>query len=188
MKSVCIFCGSANGNSTEYIDIAKQTGRLLADSNITLIYGGGRVGLMGAVADAALEHGGKVVGVMPRSLVEQEIAHDRLTELHVVDSMHQRKTLMAQLADGFITLPGGCGTMEELFEQWTWAQLGIHNKPCSLLNVAGYFDPLIDMIQKMTTSGFLRREYLEMLVIDISPAGILKQFKEYQPPKKKWQQ
>ena len=134
MKSIGIFCGSSAGEHPLYLDTARLVGRTLAQQGLALVYGGGKVGLMGAVADAALEAGGVVIGVMPRGLVEREIAHRGLTELHVVEDMHERKTKMAALADGFIALPGGAGTLEEIFEQWTWAQLGIHEKPCAFLN------------------------------------------------------
>lgn len=188
MQAIGIFCGSSAGVLPAYAEMARETGRLLAKSGIALVYGGGHVGLMGAVADAALEAGGKVIGVMPRSLVEREIAHKRLSELHVVDSMHERKALMADLSDGFITLPGGAGTFEECFEQWTWAQLGIHDKPCGILNVSGYFDPLCAMIARMTEEGFMKPEYRDMLVIATDPQTILQQFAHYQPPRKKWQE
>ena len=140
MKSIGIFCGSSAGEHPLYLDTARLVGRTLAQQGLALVYGGGKVGLMGAVADAALEAGGVVIGVMPRGLVEREIAHRGLTELHVVEDMHERKTKMAALADGFIALPGGAGTLEEIFEQWTWAQLGIHEKPCAFLNIKGYYD------------------------------------------------
>ncbi|VTN77064.1 lysine decarboxylase family protein [Klebsiella pneumoniae] len=135
MKSIGIFCGSSAGEHPLYLETARLVGRTLAQQGLALVYGGGKVGLMGAVADAALEAGGVVIGVMPRGLVEREIAHRGLTELHVVEDMHERKTKMAALADGFIALPGGAGTLEEIFEQWTWAQLGIHEKPCAFLNI-----------------------------------------------------
>jgi uncharacterized protein (TIGR00730 family) len=162
-------------------------GRTLAARNIGLIYGGGCVGLMGALADAALIEGGAVIGVMPQSLVEREIQHTGLTELHTVATMHERKTKMAELADGFIALPGGAGTLEEIFEQWTWAQLGIHHKPCGFLNTNGYFDPLRMMIEKMSGEGFLRAEHAAMLVFNPEPAAILDAFGGYAPPLSKWQ-
>ena len=139
---ICVFCGSSFGNNEVYGNAAREMGRTLAAHKIGLIYGGGRVGLMGVLADAALNAGGAVIGVIPRSLVEREIQHTSLTELHTVATMHERKTRMAELADAFIALPGGAGTLEEIFEQWTWAQLGIHRKPCGFLNTNGFFDPL----------------------------------------------
>ena len=155
MKSLGVFCGSKSGADPAYLSAAHATGRMVAQIGLTLVYGGGKVGLMGAVADAALTEGGHVVGVMPRSLVEKEIAHAGLSTLHVVETMHERKLKMAELSDGFLALPGGAGTLEEIFEQWTWAQLGIHAKPCGLLNVRGYFDPLLRLIEHMTAEGFM---------------------------------
>jgi uncharacterized protein (TIGR00730 family) len=184
---ICVFCGSNSGNNELYANAAREMGRTLAVRRIDLIYGGGRVGLMGALADAALIAGGAVIGAMPRSLVEREIQHTSLTELHTVITMHQRKTKMAELADGFIALPGGAGTLEEIFEQWTWAQLGIHDKPCGFLNVNGYFDPLRKMIDQMASQGFLCPQYASMLVFDTEPDAILDAFRDYSPPGSKWQ-
>jgi len=184
---ICIFCGSNSGHNGIYEDAARAMGSTIAARGIDLIYGGGRVGLMGAVAYAALSAGGAVIGVMPRSLVDREIQHTRLTELHVVQSMHERKTKMADLADGFIALPGGAGTLEEIFEQWTWAQLGIHHKPCGFLNINGYFDPLRKMIERMAGEGFLRTEHASMLLFDTEPFAILDAFREYSAPLAKWQ-
>ena len=184
---ICVFCGSSFGNNEVYANAAREMGRTLAAHKIGLIYGGGRVGLMGALADAALNAGGAVIGVIPRSLVEREIQHTSLTELHTVATMHERKTKMAELADGFIALPGGAGTLEEIFEQWTWAQLGIHHKPCGFLNTNGYFNPLRKMIDQMTNEGFLRPEYASMLVFDTEPAAIIEAFRDYSHPAAKWQ-
>jgi len=188
MQSLCVFCGSSAGTRPVYAEAARAFGQAVAQGGITLVYGGGHVGLMGAVADAALAAGGTVIGVMPRHLVEREIAHTGLTRLDVVESMHERKARMAELADGFVALPGGAGTLEELFEQWTWAQLGTHAKPCGVLNVAGFYDALLAQARHMTEEGFMRREYLEMLVIGITPKEILQGFSGYIPPKKKWEQ
>src|SRR6201981_1402114 len=152
-----------------------------------LVYGGGKVGLMGAVADAAIAAGGDVGGVMPRALVEREIAHAGLSDLHVVETMHQRKTMMADLADAFVALPGGAGTLDEFFEQWTWAQLGVHRKPCGLLNVADYFGPLIAMMQRIVAEGFMGERYLDMLVIENEIEPMVKRFVNYTPPPQKWQ-
>jgi len=184
--SICVFCGSSSGLDRAYVDAALSTGGTLAREGIELVYGGGRVGLMGALADAALAEGGRVTGVMPRALVEREIAHRGLTTLHVVESMHERKTKMAELATGFIALPGGAGTIEEIFEQWTWSQLGIHSKPCAFLNVQGYFDPIRVMVERMAERGFLRSDHAEMLVFEPDIGPILTRFQNYRPPSAKW--
>jgi len=183
---ICVFCGSSFGKDEAYRRAAELTGKLLARRGIELIYGGGHVGLMGVIADAVLSEGGKVTGVIPRALSEREIAHDGLTTLVVVESMHERKAEMAKRADGFISLPGGAGTLEEAFEQWTWAQLGVHQKPSGFLNMEGYFDPLRVMIKKMVTEGFLKPEYADMLVFSDDPAQILSTFESYAPPSRKW--
>jgi uncharacterized protein (TIGR00730 family) len=156
LRSVCVFCGSAFGKRQAYRDAAAKTGRLLAQQKIRLVYGGGNVGLMGVVADACLAAGGEVTGVIPRSMLEREIAHLELTKLHVVESMHERKALMAELSDAFIALPGGFGTFDELFEILTWRQIRIHSKPVGLLNVEGYFDPLLALADHAVEEGFLR--------------------------------
>ena len=155
MKSVCVFCGSSTGDDPAYAAAARLLGRTLADAGITLVYGGGHVGLMGVLADAALERGGEVVGVMPKALIDREIGHTNLTKLHVVSSMHERKALMSKLSEGFVALPGGNGTLEEFFEVLTWAQLGEHEKPCGLLNVSGYYDPLLKVFDQMVENEFL---------------------------------
>src|SRR3954463_11376773 len=154
MKSLAVFCGSSPGTRPAYTELAVRTGELIARRGLTLVYGGGRVGLMGAVADAALAAGGKVVGVMPADLVKQEIGPTGLTELRIVNSMHERKWAMAELSDGFLCLPGGPGTFEEIFEQWTWALLGFHSKPCGFVNVSGYYDLLRLTVQQMADKGF----------------------------------
>jgi uncharacterized protein (TIGR00730 family) len=187
MKAVCVFCGSNVGRNPAYQQAAVAVGTALAKAGLKLVYGGGKVGLMGAVADAAIAAGGDVAGVMPRALVEREIAHAGLSDLHVVETMHQRKTMMADLADAFIALPGGAGTLEEFFEQWTWAQLGVHGKPCGLLNVADYFAPLIAMMQRIVAEGFIAERYVEMLVVETSIEPMLKRFASYTPPPQKWQ-
>lgn len=183
----CIYCGSSYGNNELYADAAREMGRTLAQRGIDLVYGGGRVGLMGALAEAALRANGTVIGVMPRSLVDREIQHTGLSELHIVATMHDRKTRMAELADGFIALPGGAGTFEEILEQWTWAQLGIHQKPCGFLNTNGYFDPLRRMIAQMVDEGFLRPEHASMLAFDTEPAALIDAFGGYSPPVTEWQ-
>jgi uncharacterized protein (TIGR00730 family) len=184
---ICVFCGSSTGNNPLYANAAREVGRTLAENKIDLIYGGGRVGLMGILADAALSAGGTVIGVIPRGLVEREIQHTGLTQLHIVASMHERKIKMAELADGFIALAGGAGTLEEIFEQWTWAQLGIHHKPCGFLNSSGFFDLLRDFVDHLTREGFVRSEYASMLVFDTDPAAIIKAFLGYSAPPVKWQ-
>jgi len=164
MKRVCVFCGSSNGARPEYLAMARALGATLARRGLGLVYGGASVGLMGAVADAAISAGGEVIGVLPRSLQQREIAHLNLTELHIVDSMHTRKAMMAERADAFIALPGGLGTMEELFEVLTWRLLGIHRKPAGLLDVAGYYAPLTTFLEHSITEGFLRTEQLALHV------------------------
>lgn len=186
MKSIAIFCGSSLGTDEIFAQTAEQTGRLIAERGQTLVYGGGRSGLMGIVADSALKAGGKVIGVIPQGLVDRELAHPDLTELHVVTSMHERKTLMADLSDGFIALPGGAGTIEEIFEQWTWAQLGIHLKPCAFLNVEGFYDSLLQFIQLTTDKEFTRSRFTDALIQSASIEDILKQFESFTPPEPKW--
>jgi uncharacterized protein (TIGR00730 family) len=183
---ICVFCGSRAGHNTLYTDAAREMGRTVAARQMDLVYGGGRVGLMGVIADAVLGAGGAVIGVMPQSLVDREIQHTGLTELHVVSTMHERKTRMAELADGFVALPGGAGTLEEIFEQWTWAQLGIHGKPCGFLNTHGYFDPLRDMVARMEGEGFLRPEHATMLAFESDPGAIIDAFQVYCAPVSKW--
>jgi uncharacterized protein (TIGR00730 family) len=186
LKSICIYCGSAPGTDPAFLDEAVIAGTLIAERGLTLVYGGGRVGLMGAVADAALAAGGKVVGVMPADLVAQEIGHTGLTDLKVVNSMHERKWAMAELADGFLCLPGGPGTFEEIFEQWTWALLGFHSKPCGFVNVKGYYEPLLAAVQNMADHGFLAQPYVDMLIYADSTAQALDAFEAYAPPPPKW--
>jgi len=172
-RRICIFCGSSPGRGDNYRDAAARLGQLLAERGIGLVYGGAGVGIMGVVADAALEAGGEVVGVIPRHLVSREVAHDALTDLHVVSDMHERKATMARLADGFIALPGGAGTLEELFEVWTWAQLGLHDKPLGLLDVAGFYEPLARMLDHMVEEGFLRPGYRDMVAFESDPATLI---------------
>ncbi len=186
MKSIAIFCGSTLGTDSIYADSARLTGQMIAEQGKTLVYGGGRSGLMGIVADSALAAGGQVIGVIPQGLVDRELAHPHLTELHVVTSMHERKTLMADLSDGFIALPGGAGTIEEIFEQWTWAQLGIHLKPCAFLNVDGFYDHLIQFIQLTAAKEFTRSRFTDALINSDSIQDILLKFESYQAPEPKW--
>lgn len=182
MQAVCVFCGSNLGNDPAYRAAATEVGRVLAELGLTLVYGGGRVGLMGILADAALAAGGRVIGVIPQPLAAKEIAHSGLTHLHLVSSMHERKALMMELADGFIALPGGFGTLEEFFEVLTWSQLGIHRKPCGLLNVARYFDPLVAFLDAAAASGFLADEHRRLVIEDTSITGLLDQMRAYRPP------
>lgn len=183
---ICMFCGSARGNADTYASAAAWTGRRIAETGSTLVYGGGKVGLMGIVADAALAAGGTVVGVMPRSLVDREISHQSLSQLHVVASMQDRTTMMSELSDAFLALPGGPGTLEEFFEQWTWAQLGIHAKPCALLDINNYFRAIRHMIDKMTSEGFLHSTHAHMVIIRSSIDEILSEYERYLPPPPKW--
>jgi uncharacterized protein (TIGR00730 family) len=173
MQRVLVFCGSSPGARAEYAQRAEELGGLIARRGLVLVYGGAEVGLMGALADGALGAGGEVIGVIPSRLVEREIAHAGLTELREVSSMHERKALMAQLADAVIALPGGSGTLDELFELFTWNQLGLHRAPIGLLDVAGYWQPLLALLDHMVAERFLRAEYREMLVVDTDPAALL---------------
>ncbi|MGI8387664.1 TIGR00730 family Rossman fold protein [Robertmurraya sp. P23] len=182
MKSIAVYCGSSKGSSSKYIEEAKKLGEELAKRNITLIYGGSSIGLMGAVADSVLAMGGKAIGVMPRFLDNREISHKSLSELLVVETMHERKAKMVELADGFIALPGGAGTMEEFFEVYTWAQVGLHKKPIGLLNTNRYYDPLIALLNHMNKEQFLQDQYRSMALIDEHPAGLLDQFRNYESP------
>jgi uncharacterized protein (TIGR00730 family) len=183
---IAVFCGSSSGNNPDFISATKILGKYLADNNIDIVYGGGKVGLMGTIADSVLAHGGKVYGVIPEHLKEKEIAHQNLTELKVVADMHERKACMAEMADAFVALPGGAGTLEEIFEAWTWAQLGHHNKPCAFYNINNFYDQLIGMIDQMSTSGFLNAQYAEMLIHTNDPEELLTSIRSYQAPKQKW--
>ena len=182
MKTICVFCGSSPGARKEYVQAAKSLGATLARRNLTLVYGGGNVGLMGRLASSALACGGKVIGVIPRKLADQDVAYTDLDDLRVVGSMHERKSLMAELADGFIALPGGLGTIEEFFEALTWAQLGIHNKPCGLLNIGGYFDNLIAFLHHAVSEQFIGSPHHDMILISEDPEKMLADFAAYDPP------
>jgi uncharacterized protein (TIGR00730 family) len=187
MKRVCVFTGSNPGARPEYRTSAEELGRVLAGRGLGLVYGGARLGLMGAVADAVLASQGHVTGVIPTSLVAKEVAHDHLSDLRIVASMHERKAMMAELADGFIALPGGWGTLDEFFEILTWGQLGMHHKPCGLLNVQGYFDRLLSFIDHSIAEGFVRREYRPMISVATSPGALLDMMDAYRPPRiEKW--
>ncbi len=182
MNSLCVYCGSSAGVRSDYADAAAELAGLLARRGTTLVYGGSSTGVMGLLADAALAAGGRVVGVMPQSLVDKEIAHQGLHELHVVESMHARKALMADLSDGFVALPGGFGTLEEIIETLTWGQLGFHAKPCGLLNVNRYFDSLLQFLDQAVTEGFVRNEHRGMLLVRDSARELLTAFEDYAAP------
>jgi uncharacterized protein (TIGR00730 family) len=170
-----------------YANVARDFGALLATSNIALVYGGGHVGLMGIVADAVLAGGGKAIGVIPRMLWDREVGHHNLTELHVVESMHERKAMMASLSDAFVALPGGLGTLEEIFEVWTWAQLGIHCKPLGFLEANGFYAPLLSFLDGAVDAGFVRGQHRSMAIVDVDPASLLRRMSEYEPPAvEKW--
>jgi uncharacterized protein (TIGR00730 family) len=173
MKRICVFCGSSTGTLPIYRETALTVGRLLAERGIAVVYGGGHVGLMGAVADGALEAGGKVTGIIPRSLMERELGHDGLTDLHVVGTMHERKAMMAEMSDAFIALPGGFGTYEEFFEVVTWSQLGVHRKPCGLLNLNGFYDALLALCDHATSQGFIRTVDRSLVIADADPKRLI---------------
>ena len=173
IRSVCVYCGAHLGHHPNYAATAARFGQLLAQQGLELIYGGGNIGLMGVVADAALQAGGRVTGIIPRRLAEKEVAHFDLSELILVDSMHERKLEMANRADAFVALPGGIGTLEELFEVFTWQQLGFHDKPIGLLDVEGYYQPLLDFLAQSVTSGFLRAEHRDLLLTATTPEDLL---------------
>jgi len=187
LNSVCVFAGSSPGARPEYATAARALGRSLAGEGISVVYGGGSVGLMGILADEVLAGGGSVTGVIPQALFDREVGHDGLTELRVVESMHERKAQMADLADAFIALPGGMGTLEELFETLTWGQLGYHDKPCGLLNVAGYWDGILAALDRSVRERFLASEHRRMLLVSEEPAALLALLRTYEPPRvEKW--
>ena len=182
MNRVCVFCGSSHGRNPAYASAARALGRALAARHIGVVYGGGNVGLMGVLADAVLEAGGRITGVIPHALVARELAHQGLTELHVVDSMHERKALMAGLADAFVALPGGFGTLEEFAEAVTWTQLGLQAKPCGLLNVAGFYDGLLGFLAHALEDEFLRPTHSDIVVADTDPAALLDRLAAWNAP------
>ena len=187
MKRVCVFCGSSAGSRPVYAEAARATGRLLAERGIGLVYGGGNVGLMGEVADAVLAAGGEVIGVIPRQLMEREVGHQGLTTLEVVGTMHERKARMADLADGVVALPGGFGTLDELCEVLTWSQLGIHAKPCGVLNVDGYFDTLLALFDHAVSEGFVRPPHRALVLQAAEPGDLLERMEAFSaPPTEKW--
>jgi uncharacterized protein (TIGR00730 family) len=188
MKRIAVYCGSNKGVRPEYHTAAEKLGALLAREKIELVYGGGMVGLMGAVADAVLKHGGHVIGVIPEKLVIKEVVHETLPDLRVVKTMHERKALMAELADGFIALPGGYGTFEELFEILAWSQLGWHQKPFGLLDVDGFYRGLLDFLDHTTSEGFIRAKHRDLVITEADPEKLLKRLKKHQPPTEtKWE-
>lgn len=183
IRRLAIFCGSNPGARPDYIEAARSFGKLLAERGIGIVYGGSNVGLMAALADVMAEERGDIIGVIPRMLVEREVANTALPDLRIVGSMHERKAMMAELADGFVALPGGIGTLEEFFETWTWGQLGMHTKPCGLLNVAGYFDPLLEFLDRAVAEKFVRDVHRAMVVVESDPSELLARFESYEPPR-----
>jgi len=189
MNRICVFCGSSAGARPEYLEAAAELGQCLARKGVGLVYGGGRVGMMGKIAATVIDCGGDVIGVIPEDLARREVAFSDLPDLRIVDSMHARKALMVELSDGFILLPGGLGTMEEFFEMLTWGQLGIHKKPCGLLDVQRYFGKLVDLVAHTVAEKFVDKENLSMILMNESPEKLLRQFENYRPPavdKAKW--
>jgi len=182
MKRICVFCGSSPGNSPDYASAARLLAETLVEQDLGLVFGGSSKGIMGIIADRVLALGGEVTGVIPQSLKDKDVAHKGLARLHVVDSMHDRKSMMAVLSDGFIAMPGGSGTLEEIIETLTWAQLQFHEKPCGLLNTNGYFDQLLAFLDHAVGEGFLRREHRGILSVDSEPAGLLTKFRRYDAP------
>jgi uncharacterized protein (TIGR00730 family) len=181
MKRICVNCGSNSGARPEYVETAIKLGELLSNKGIELVYGGAEVGLMGAIASAAMNNGGKVIGVIPESFADK-VADDNLSELHIVPTMHERKKMMYDLSDGFIALPGGMGTIEEVFEILTWAQLGLHRKPCGIINICGYFDRLLEFLDCSVDQLFVKRQHREMVLVSDEPDGLFAQFEKYKAP------
>jgi len=181
MKYISVFCGSASGNESVFAEQAILLGKILVQKGYGMVYGGARVGIMGAIADSVLREGGEVIGVIPEFLKTKEVEHNDITRLHVVETMHQRKAMMCDLSDGVITLPGGYGTMEELFEMLTWGQLALHHKPIGLLNVEGFYDPLIEMSRKMIEKGFLKKEYEKLLIVEDDANNLLEKMELFVP-------
>lgn len=187
MKRLCVYCGSSTGHNKVYALAARELADVLVQNKIGLVFGGSGRGMMGELADAVLAGGGTAEGVIPQSLIEKEVAHDGLTEMHVVDSMHARKSMMAILSDGFIAMPGGFGTLEEIIEILTWAQLQFHDKPCGLLNVGGYFNHLLSFLDHAEAEGFVRSAHRAMLLVSKRPGDLIRQFEAYMPPTiEKW--
>jgi uncharacterized protein (TIGR00730 family) len=181
MRRVCVFCGSTAGEDTRYLEAADRFGQILAREGIELVYGGSRVGIMGRLAAATLQAGGQVIGIIPGAVMNREVAHQELTELRVVRSLHERKSEMAELSDAFVALPGGLGTLEAFCELLTWAQLGLHQKPCAILDVGGYFQPLVAFFDHMTREGFMAKAHREMVLVESDPEVLLERLREYRP-------
>jgi len=179
---ICVFSGSNPGRKPEYVQAARELGKALAKADIGVVYGGASIGLMGAVADAAMEQGGEVIGIIPQALVDKEIAHPGLTDLRVVGSMHERKAMMSELSDGFVALPGGLGTLEELFEVWTWAQLGYHSKPCAVYNLGGFYDGLTGWLDHVVSEQFIKPQHRGMLIVESQPQPLIQAMSEYEVP------
>jgi uncharacterized protein (TIGR00730 family) len=187
IRRICVFCGSNSGSEKIYVEAARAVGALFAREGVALVYGGGSVGLMGELADAVLHAGGEVIGVIPHALWAREVGHRGLTDLRIVETMHERKAQMADLADAFIALPGGLGTFEEIFEVWTWAQLGLHAKPLGFLDINGYYTPLMQFLDRAVRERFVREEHRGIALVDSDPASMLKRFETWQPPRvEKW--
>ncbi len=182
LNSICVFCGSKSGNDQQYRQAAIELGRLMAQHKMALVYGGGSVGLMGVIADSVLESGGQVIGVIPRQLATKELLHPGVTEMHVVDDMHTRKAKMSECSDAFIALPGGFGTLEELFEVVSWVQLGIYSKPVGLLNVAGFYDPLLKMVDHCIETEFIKSKYRDLIIADDTPATLIDHLQRHTLP------
>ena len=187
MNRICVFCGSKTGTNPLFLKTAVELGRVLAQRGLGLVYGGASIGLMGAVADSVMGCGGRVVGVIPEAMATKEVAHEGLSEMHVVSSMHERKSMMARLADGFVALPGGFGSFEELLEMITWAQLGIHRKPVAILNVSGYYDPLIQLFERAIEEGFIKPRNRQLVVVKQEPDELLETLLTHElPVVKRW--
>lgn len=182
MEKICVFCGSSKGAVPEYMEAAEKLGNTIAENELDLVYGGAKVGLMGKVATTVIENKGNVVGVIPRDLFEKEVANTDLDNLHIVESMHERKAMMAEMSDAFVALPGGFGTFEELFEILTWAQLGFHKKPIGILNINGYYDKLIEFVDNAIGEKFVKEEHRQMFFVDDCPKSLINKFKTYAPP------
>ncbi len=182
MNRICVFCGSYSGARAEYAEAARDLADALVREHIALVYGGGRVGLMGVLADEVLGRGGQAIGVIPRALLRREVGHAGVTAMRVVDTMHERKAMMAELSDGFIALPGGLGTLEEIFEIWTWAQLGMHRKPVGFLNVHGYYSQLFEFLDHGVSESFVRPDMRRAVIVESDPDALLRRFAEYVPP------
>jgi uncharacterized protein (TIGR00730 family) len=187
IRRICVFCGSNAGSEELYVEAARDLGRLFAREGIGLVYGGGSVGLMGELADAVLGAGGEAIGVIPHALWAREVGHRGLTDIHIVETMHERKAMMSDLADAFIALPGGLGTLEEIFEIWTWAQLGLHAKPLGFLDVNGFYAPLMQFLDRAARERFLREEHRAIAVVESDAEALLKKFDQWRPPRvQKW--